>query len=108
MALRMAHFVQRYPPALGGSEAYFDRLSRYLVDHGDQVTVFTTIADALEGFWLPRAATFAAGESVVDGIEVRRYPLSHRFRGRRWLLKPLSLIPHRGWQCLTVSCNPFA
>src|ERR671936_159495 len=28
--MRVAHFVQRYPPALGGSEAYFARLSRYL------------------------------------------------------------------------------
>ena len=24
--MRVAHFVQRYPPALGGSEAYFARL----------------------------------------------------------------------------------
>jgi len=108
MSLRVAHFVQRYPPALGGSEAYFARLSRYLASCGDRVTVFTTTADALEAFWVPRAASFGAGSSNVDGVEVRRYPLSFRFRGRRWLLKPLSLFPQRGWQCLTVSCNPFA
>ena len=35
--LRVAHFVQRYPPALGGSEAYFSRLSRYLAAQGAAV-----------------------------------------------------------------------
>src|SRR5438132_1398950 len=33
--MRAAHFVQRYPPALGGSEAYFARLSRHLAAAGD-------------------------------------------------------------------------
>jgi glycosyltransferase involved in cell wall biosynthesis len=29
-------------------------------------------------------------------------------RGRRWLLKPLSLLPLRLWQCLTLPCNPVS
>ena len=52
--MRVAHFIHRYPPALGGSEAYFARLSRYLADAGDDVTVFTTTAIDLEGFWTTR------------------------------------------------------
>ena len=51
MSLRVAHFVQRYPPALGGSEAYFARLGRYLVQGGDRVSVFTTTANDLAAFW---------------------------------------------------------
>ena len=43
-AMRVAHFVQRYPPALGGSESYFHRLGRYLADEGDSVQVFTSNA----------------------------------------------------------------
>src|SRR5205807_1272984 len=43
-AMRIAHFIQRYPPALGGSESYFARLSRYLAAGGNEVTVFTTTA----------------------------------------------------------------
>ena len=108
MALRVAHFVQRYPPALGGSEAYFARLSRFLGGHGDRVTVFTTNADALEAFWLPGRPCFPAGATVIDGVQVRRYPLNIRFSGRRWLLKPLSLIPQRNCQCLTMTCNPLS
>ena len=95
------------PRPLGGSESYFARLSRFFVEQGDQVAVFTTTADALEAFWRPDGATLHAGCSIQDGIEVRRYPLNFRFRGRRWLLKPLMLFPHRGWQCAMLSCNPF-
>jgi glycosyltransferase involved in cell wall biosynthesis len=108
MALRVAHFIQRYPPALGGSEAYFARLSRYLTEEGDRVTVFTTDADVLEAFWLPGCSTLPSGQSLMDGVEVRRFPLNLRFRGRRWLLGPLALFPHHGWQSLTVTCNPIS
>jgi glycosyltransferase involved in cell wall biosynthesis len=105
--MRIAHFVQRYPPAIGGSEAYFARLGRHLSSVGDKVTVFTTAALDLEAFWSPHGRCLAPGRAVEDGVEVRRYPL-WRFRGRRYLLKPLSLIPQRTWQCLTLPCNPIA
>src|SRR3954462_892397 len=105
--MRVAHFVQRYPPALGGSEAYFARLSRYLAAAGDDVSVFTTAALDLEAFWSPRGRCLPAGTVVEDGVTVRRYRL-WRARGQGYLLKLLSLLPHRGWQGLTVSCNPLA
>ena len=105
--LRVAHFIQRYPPALGGSEAYFARLSRYHAVHGDRVTVFTTNALDLEAFWRLSARTLPAGVTHEQGVEVRRYSLL-RWPGRRWLLKPLSLLPWRAWQCLTLPCNPIA
>lgn len=106
--MRLAHYIQRYPPALGGSEAYFARLSRYCAAAGDDVTVFTSNALALEAFWSPQAQTIPVlpGERDAD-VAVRRYPL-WRMRGRRWLLKPLSLVPNRLWQCLTLPCNPIS
>lgn len=99
--------MQRYPPALGGAEAYFARLSRFLATAGDTVTVCTTNALDLEAFWSLRGRCAAPGEVVEDGVTVRRYPL-WRMRGRRYVLKPLSLVPHRTWQCLTLPCNPIA
>lgn len=105
--MRLAHFIQRYPPAHGGSEAYFARLSRYCAAQGDKVTVFTTNAAALPAFWSPDESCLPDGVRVEAGVEVRRYAL-WRMRGRRWLLKPLSLLPHRLWQCLTMPCNPIA
>ncbi len=105
--MRVAHFVQRYPPAVGGSEAYFARLSRWLAAGGDEVTVHTTTALDLEAFWSTRGRSLRPGTRREDGVEVRRYPLWHLPWHTR-VLKALSLLPHRTWQCLTVSCNPVA
>lgn len=105
--MRVAHFVQRYPPALGGSEDYFARLSRYLAAQGDEVTVFTTAAVDLEAFWTSRGRCLRPGTRHEEGVEVRRYGL-WRLPWHTRVLKGLSLLPHRGWQCLTVSCNPIA
>jgi glycosyltransferase involved in cell wall biosynthesis len=105
--VRVAHYVQRYPPALGGAEAYFARLSRHLAGAGDPVTVFTTNALDLEAFWSKRARVLAAGHAEVDGVRVERYPL-FRCPGRRYLLKALSLFPNQQWRCLTITCNPIS
>jgi glycosyltransferase involved in cell wall biosynthesis len=105
--MRVAHFIQRYPPALGGSEAYFARLSRYLASAGDEVTVFTTTAIDLTAFWSRHGATRASGLETEDGVTVRRFPLWH-LPGRRYLLKAASFIPLRHWQCLTLPCNPIS
>jgi glycosyltransferase involved in cell wall biosynthesis len=106
--MRVAHFVQRYPPALGGAEAYFARLSRHLAAAGDRVSVFTTSALDLEAFWRSDRRQLPAGVTQEDGVEVRRYSPACRFRGRRYLLKALSLAPLRTWQLLTMPCNPIA
>jgi glycosyltransferase involved in cell wall biosynthesis len=105
--MRVAHFIQRYPPALGGSEAYFARLSRYLAEAGDRVTVFTTTALDLEAFWSPRARSLPPGVARDGEVEVRRHAPTLRFRGRRFLFKPLSLLPHRTWQALLLPVNPI-
>ncbi|MFL5241206.1 MAG: glycosyltransferase family 4 protein [Gemmataceae bacterium] len=105
--MRVAHFVQRYPPALGGSEAYFGRLGRYLAQAGDRLTVHTTTALDLEAFWSPRGKCLSPGRNIEDGVEVRRHALL-RFPGQRRILKLLAFLPNRSWQCLTQSCNPIA
>jgi glycosyltransferase involved in cell wall biosynthesis len=105
--MRLAHFIQRYPPALGGSEAYFARLSRFCAERGDAVTVLTSDALSLDAFWSPRGICLPGGIETQAGVTIRRYPL-WRMWGRRWLLKPLSLLPHRLWQCLTMPCNPIS
>jgi glycosyltransferase involved in cell wall biosynthesis len=104
--MRVAHFIHRYPPAIGGSESYFARLSRHLAAAGDEVSVFTTNAIDLEAFW-SRGRSMKPGTTIEDDVEVRRYPLL-RWPGRKYVLKPLSLIPIRTWQCMTLPCNPIA
>ncbi len=105
--MRVAHFVQRYPPALGGSEAYFARLSRHLAAQGDEVTVFTTNAIDLENFYTRRGRRIPAGRQREDGVEVRRYPLLH-LPFQRYLLKALSFVPHRGLRAVALPWNPLS
>jgi glycosyltransferase involved in cell wall biosynthesis len=93
--MRVAHFVQRYPPALGGSEAYFARLSRWLAAHGDDVTVFTSTAVDLEAMWSPRGRCVRPGVRSEDGVTVRRYQLV-RLPGQTLPLKVVSRIPGCG------------
>ncbi len=104
--MRIVHCVHRYPPALGGSEAFFARLSRYLAGGGDRVRVFTTNALDLEAFWSPRGRTLPAGIEDDQGVQVHRFRLRH-WLGQRLLLKLLSFIPYRPWQCGTLACNPI-
>src|SRR5579883_1776301 len=105
--MRIAHFVQRYPPALGGSEDYFARLSRHLAACGDHVTVFTTTAVDLPAFWSTAGRCLRPGRRVEDGVEINRYHLWHLPYQTR-VLKALSFLPYPPWQCLTISCNPIA
>ena len=106
--MRIAHFIHRYPPALGGSEAYFARLSQFLVESGDEVVVFTTTAFDLEAFWDRRARQLPAGAGVEEGVEVRRFRLNHLPLAHRYILKALSLFPLPRWQALTLPYNPIA
>jgi len=105
--MHVAHFIQRYPPALGGSEAYFARLSRWLCQRGDKVTVWTSTALDLSAFWSSAGKQLPPGVNVEEGVTVRRYEPSHWF-ARQHLLKLLSFIPIPSWQCLTQTCNPIS
>jgi glycosyltransferase involved in cell wall biosynthesis len=97
--MHVAHFIQRYPPALGGSEAYFARLTEHLRAAGDTVTVFTSTAIEL------REMLSACGRPDSSAAGVNRYrPLG--FPLRRYVLKALSLLPVRRLQALTLPCNP--
>jgi glycosyltransferase involved in cell wall biosynthesis len=107
MPMQIVHFVHRYPPALGGSEAFFARLSRHMAALGDQVCVETTTALDLEAFWSSKARVLPAGTTVDHQVTVRRHALAH-WPGRRFLLKLLSLLPIRPLQALTLPCNPIS
>jgi glycosyltransferase involved in cell wall biosynthesis len=45
------HVIPRYYPFVGGSELYFQEISKRLVRDGHRVTVYTTDARDLEHLW---------------------------------------------------------
>jgi glycosyltransferase involved in cell wall biosynthesis len=75
--VKVLHVIQRYPPAVGGSENWCRDLSQYLSAVGDDVRVATLDVLEEEEFWRdpPRArCTVRLGRIDRDGrVVVRRY-----------------------------------
>lgn len=105
--MQIAQFVHRFPPALGGAEAYTARLCRRFAARGHSIRVWTTTAIDLPAIWQAGHRETGAGSvSISPEISVHRYrPI--RFPARRYLLKAASLLPIRPVQCVTVPCNPI-
>ncbi len=76
-SLRILHVIPRYWPYIGGSELYFQELSRRLAREGHEVTVFTTDAWDLEYFWDARKRRVEIEEEVHQGVRIVRLPVWH-------------------------------
>jgi glycosyltransferase involved in cell wall biosynthesis len=106
--MRVAQFVHRYPPAIGGAEAWAERLSKHLIDEGHSVAVWTTTAVDLSAFMQRGHRETAPGMDVVDGVAVRRYRPEFRFPGRRLVFKALSMFPGMTWRAMTQPWAPLS
>jgi glycosyltransferase involved in cell wall biosynthesis len=89
--------LPRFHPYRGGYENSMLSIARCLVERGDRVTVFTTTAQDLESLWLPGFNTFPAGESTVDGVVIRRFPVSYNKLALR-ATRILGLFPYWRWK----------
>jgi glycosyltransferase involved in cell wall biosynthesis len=78
--MRIVNVIQRYPPAIGGSETWCQEVCRQLVCRGHQVEVLTMNINKEEEYWReprPEDATLRMGRLMVDeGVVVRRYERS--------------------------------
>lgn len=78
--MRVLHVIQRYPPAVGGSETWCREVSRYLSSLGDQVKVLTLDILEEEEYWKdPPHDRWRVRLGQVDwddGVLVRRYKRS--------------------------------
>ena len=95
--MHVALVLPRFFPYRGGYENSLLALAKYLVAHGHRVTVFTTVADDLEAFWLPGFKTFPEEQTSVDGVVVRRFPIDYNALRRR-STRLLGLAPYWRWK----------
>ncbi len=87
----------RFFPYRGGYENSLLAFAKYLMAHDHRVTVFTTVADDLESFWLPGFKTFPEEQISVDGVAVRRFPIDYNALRRR-ATRLLGLAPYWRWK----------
>ncbi|GKT10725.1 glycosyltransferase family 4 protein [Desulforhabdus sp. TSK] len=75
--MRMVHVIQRYPPAVGGSETWCQEICRYLAQKGHCIRVLTLNINREEEFSrepFDHERTIAFGKMMLDrGVWVRRY-----------------------------------
>jgi glycosyltransferase involved in cell wall biosynthesis len=95
--MHVAFVLPRFFPYRGGYENSLLALSKYLVQRGHRVTVFTTVANDLEAFWLPGFNTFPEEEISVDGVVVRRFPICYNVLRRR-ATRLLGMMPYWRWK----------
>jgi glycosyltransferase involved in cell wall biosynthesis len=78
--MKIVNIIQRYSPAVGGSETWCQEVSRYLADAGHNVEVLTINVNKEEEFWrepFDNERTTAFGRLALDdGVVVRRYKRS--------------------------------
>jgi glycosyltransferase involved in cell wall biosynthesis len=89
--------VPRFHPYRGGYENSMLSIARCLVERGHRVTVFATTAQDLESLWVPGFKTFPEGESTIDGVTLRRFPVSYDRWARR-ASRFLGLLPYWRWK----------
>ena len=82
--MKIAHFVQGYQPAIGGTEYLIQRVSEKLAqEYGDDVTVYTTNAYNCEAFNNRGTALMEPGQEVINKVKVHRYKV---FNQLSWFL----------------------
>lgn len=94
--MKIAHFVQGYKPAIGGTEYLMQRVSEQLVNHyGDDVTVYTTNAYNCEVFNHRGVKTMEPGSEVIDGVKVVRFKVFNQLAP---VLNLAQKVSYR-WRC---------
>jgi glycosyltransferase involved in cell wall biosynthesis len=88
--MKVVFVVPRFYPYSGGYENYVLRLARHLHSCGHKVSVLTSNAFDLESFWLENFRTLPVGQESVGGVEVYRFPISHR----KWIRRAGRLLAY--------------
>lgn len=85
--MNLLHLCHGYYPALGGTEHLIREVSERLVhDFGDDVTVLTPNTRSIEAFTGRRSERLPVGVEWINGVRVRRFPVT------TWPARPLYLL----------------
>ena len=105
--MRIAWFIHRYHPIVGGAENYARAMVRRFVEAGHEVDVFTSDAHDL-WYFTDKGRRRVEGPMVskVDGATIRRFPVKH-LPLQRYFGRLLSYAPHWPTRCVASSYMPI-
>ncbi len=77
--MHLLHVMQRYWPAIGGAERFWQELSERAAAEGHCVEVYTTNVQDVELFWEAGRAAIATPAETHNGVEIHRFPVRHLY-----------------------------
>lgn len=96
--MKYVSLVQRYWPAIGGSELYMKKLAEAVAADGHESVVFTTEAQEVDALWYKgRAVVSNPNEELVNRVKVHRMPMKYLPAHGKTMMA-LSLIPVKGFR----------
>jgi glycogen(starch) synthase len=73
--VKFLHVIDRYFPAISGSEIYMQEIGERLALEGHAVSVYTTEAAELEYFWSNHQRPITARAEEHNGVQIQRFPV---------------------------------
>ena len=108
--MKILHVVQAYHPVVGGAEGLVKHFSEQLANrHRDEVTVFTAAVTKPAYFWRDEGKPLPAGTEMINGVTVRRFPVSKRFQFARMVMARgfyRLKLPYHDW-ARTIQVGPI-
>jgi glycosyltransferase involved in cell wall biosynthesis len=105
--MRIAWFIHRYYPCIGGSEAFGRAIVSRFIEDGHSVDVFTSDAYDLWYFTdRSRRRVTEPRTETIDGATVRRFAVRH-VPLQRYVGRLLSYAPHWPTRCNSASYMPI-
>jgi glycosyltransferase involved in cell wall biosynthesis len=92
--MKILNIVQRYYPAVGGSEKYIQIMSEHLAHKGNDVEVWTSDAIDIDALWdidRKKSETFF---EVHNSVTIRRFKIASGLLSNKWINKLYRVILH--------------
>ncbi|MHA1832117.1 MAG: hypothetical protein ACTSWR_11345, partial [Candidatus Helarchaeota archaeon] len=76
--MNISHVVQRYFPAISGSELYFQKISEHLIEK-HKIKVLCSNALDFRAFGTPKGKIIESKYSQINNVPIFRFPIKYSY-----------------------------
>lgn len=108
--MKILHIVQRYHPALGGSELYMKVISEYFAGKADYtVDVWTSNAFESDTLRDVNRGKLDKGYEQINGVNITRFDIAPLLLSNKWINKIIRKVIHNipFWSTRCIGSCPF-